>query len=125
MDSQLPAIIFIEASTTGAGARANELARARGLYVVLLTRDRGRYGHDILSLADEIILCETNDASEVANVVVRCSQRFQVAAVTTTADLSGRRRDNDGRHVCPPGCAGRGSVKTPGTILRGRASRPE
>jgi cysteine synthase A len=87
MTSQRDAILFVEASTTGAGARANELANARGLYVVLLTRDSGQYGQEILFPANEIIVCETNDAAEVLDAAIHCGQRFRIVAITTTADM--------------------------------------
>ncbi|KRR17586.1 pyridoxal-phosphate dependent enzyme [Bradyrhizobium lablabi] len=81
------AIIFVEASTTGAGACANQLARADGLHIVLLTREPGRYGPEILSFVDKILVCDTNNPIEVSNTARQQSQSFDVAAVTTTADM--------------------------------------
>ncbi|WP_027555931.1 ATP-grasp domain-containing protein [Bradyrhizobium sp. Cp5.3] len=80
-------IIFVEASTTGAGACANELAHADGLHVALLTREPGRYGPEILSSVDMTLVCDTNDPFEVLNAVRDQSRSLDVAAVTTTADM--------------------------------------
>ncbi len=80
-------VVFIEASTTGAGALANEVARAEGYRAVLFTRDSARYGPDILATTDEIVGCETNDSAEVLAAMRRRSRHAPVAAVTTTADM--------------------------------------
>ncbi|ARS66196.1 ATP-grasp domain-containing protein [Sinorhizobium meliloti] len=80
-------IIFVEASTTGAGSRAQQLAHAEGLNVTLLTRDRGRYGADVLSSADNIFFCDTNKHAEVVRSVRQRGLNSSIAAVTTTADM--------------------------------------
>lgn len=81
------AIIFVEASTTGAGACANQLAHAEGLHVVLLTREPGRYGPEILTFVDNTLVCDTNNPFEVLSTVRQQSRSLDVAAVTTTADM--------------------------------------
>ncbi|MGY3347155.1 MULTISPECIES: ATP-grasp domain-containing protein [unclassified Bradyrhizobium] len=81
------AIIFVEASTTGAGACASQLAHAEGLHVVLLTREPARYGPEVSTFVDSTLVCDTNNPFEVLNTVRQQSQSLNVAAVTTTADM--------------------------------------
>ena len=55
--------------------------------MVLLARNAGGCDSHILSFADEIIDCDTNDLGELLGVVAQRSRHVAVVAVTTTADM--------------------------------------
>lgn len=118
-------IIFVEASTTGAGSRAHELSRAEGFTVTLLTMDKSRYGGDILSSSDNVILCETNNHTEVVRTVRRRSLISKVAAVTTTADMYVPQAALAAQQMALPGlsCAGARRVRNKYLMRRALAKR--
>ncbi|OPG90920.1 hypothetical protein B2I22_16915 [Bacillus spizizenii] len=80
-------ILFIEASTTGAGAKANDYAKSKGYTVSLAVRNPNQYSDDILNTADNIIVCNTNDYEELINNVLSLNQEKQIDGITTTADF--------------------------------------
>lgn len=81
-------IVFIESSTTGAGALCNKEAQNYGAKVYLLS-DRSRYNYDseITNHVDELIDCQTNDFQNVIETLLKLKERIHIHAVTTTADL--------------------------------------
>jgi len=67
-------IAFLESNLTGSGYEALAAAREAGHRVTFLTRDLSLYqapGHEKIDLAwlDEVVVCDTNDASAVAETV--------------------------------------------------------
>lgn len=80
-------IIFIEASTTGAGQLALLAASVAGFHAVLLARSVNEYSQTILSAANEVVDCETNSVVAILEVIRRRNSKWETAAVTTTADM--------------------------------------
>lgn len=79
-------IAFVEASSTGAGALINLIAKRRGYHVTLLTRSPESQPQDVLQNCDSIIHCETNDFDVALQCVEEVNRKKQIDAVTTTAD---------------------------------------
>lgn len=85
-------IVFVEATLTGAGRRAIEIAHRRDLRVTLFTRDRSKYRSihhdaDLLDLADEVMDVETNDTGAVCRAAQQLHSRIPISALTTLADF--------------------------------------
>ncbi|MFP5260529.1 MAG: ATP-grasp domain-containing protein [Blastocatellia bacterium] len=80
-------IAFIEASTSGAGAVTNRIAKEMGCYVTLFTRGPESYKPDVLKNVDQVIVCETNDAGVLAEKVKEVSNNRRIDGITTTADF--------------------------------------
>lgn len=80
-------IIFIEASTTGAGLLALLAARREGFLAILFTRCVNEYSQAILSAANEVVNCETNNVRAILNIIEQRKNKREISAVTTTADM--------------------------------------
>lgn len=84
-------IVFIEASTSGAGYQAISYAKELGAFVTLFTRKKLKYEADIeegdfLSLVDNIIQTETNDTDIVCQMVLSLHLKHPITAITTVSD---------------------------------------
>lgn len=80
-------ICFVEASTSGAGEVANRLAKKKGCFVTLFTRDAGAYSPAILEHVDQVTVCETNDPDQLVEHVRKLARTRPVDGITTTADF--------------------------------------
>lgn len=84
-------IVFVEASTSGAGYQAVKYAKKIGAYVTLFTHKKKKYANDteegdLLSLTDNIIETETIDNDIVCQSVLELHQKFPITAITTVSD---------------------------------------
>ncbi len=80
-------IVFVEASSTGAGEVANKLAKARGLTVTLVTQRKLSYAQELMAYVDNVIECDTNSAEVTTQQILSWDLQCPVHAVTTTADF--------------------------------------
>jgi biotin carboxylase len=80
-------IIFIEASTTGAGQLALIAARKAGFHSVLFSRCVNQYNQSILSAANDVVACETNNVAAICKAIEQRNNKWKTTAVTTTADM--------------------------------------
>ncbi|MEA2604864.1 MAG: hypothetical protein QOF89_5856 [Acidobacteriota bacterium] len=80
-------IVFVEASTTGAGELAHRLAHSAGLRVTLLCRNPRAYQEALFTCVDAVVQCETNDAAVVLRVILELLNQWPVHGITTTADF--------------------------------------
>ncbi|WP_019640556.1 ATP-grasp domain-containing protein [Paenibacillus fonticola] len=86
-------IIFIEATITGAGLKAAQTAKNKGVYVTLFTKKGKEYykrelgQNGILQFLDKIIDVDTNDISSLCEAANQLHQEHPITAVTTTADF--------------------------------------
>lgn len=78
---------FVEASITGAGHYAIEVAKAAGHEVTFISRDPQAYARCIPVLGDRIVVTETNDHVELAKVVAQVHAQTPFDGITTTADF--------------------------------------
>lgn len=81
-------ILFVEASTTGAGEVACAYARARGLEVVLMSRKPDRYESHILAHCDTIIAVDTTSAPALIACAADIARHRIISGVTTTSDFN-------------------------------------
>lgn len=84
-------IVFIEASTSGAGYQAIKYAKKISAYVTLLTHKKIKYENDIeegnfLVLVDNIIQAETTDTDIVCQIILSLHQKLPITAITTVSD---------------------------------------
>jgi S-sulfo-L-cysteine synthase (3-phospho-L-serine-dependent) len=80
-------IVFIEASDTGAGLRACEVARELGIAVTLVTSDPSRYPLRLIELANHIVKADTRNKDAVIESIREARHLPHIDGVTTTADL--------------------------------------
>jgi len=86
-------IVFVEATVTGAGLRAVQFAKEKGLTVTFLTRNRQDYQPkdprepDLLDLVDQVIDVETHDVEEVSRAALGLNEKMPITALTTVADF--------------------------------------
>lgn len=85
-----PALLFVEANTTGTGMLALGHARRLGYEPVFLTRDPARY-RGLDETGARIVLCDTNDRAELFAAADRLAAESGsgpgLAGVTTTSDF--------------------------------------
>ncbi len=80
-------IVFIEGSITGASECAHRIAKEKGCFVSLFSRNQEVYSPLILANTDSVIACETNDAEALADQVQAYHEQFPVDALTSLADF--------------------------------------
>ena len=80
-------IVFIEASTTGAGEVACAYAKRAGLGVILMSREPGHYDERILKHCDIAIAVDTASALAVVKRVADIASDYAIAGVATTSGL--------------------------------------
>jgi S-sulfo-L-cysteine synthase (3-phospho-L-serine-dependent) len=80
-------LLFIEASTTGAGTSTAKCAADLALSPVLLTRNAEQYSRDLRALFTRIEEVETNDIAMLLPEVRRIISSSQVAGIMTTSDF--------------------------------------
>ena len=80
-------IVFVEASTTGAGEVACAYAKRIGLTVVLMSREPDHYDERILKHCDIAIAVDTTSAFAVVNRVADIASHYVIAGVATTSDF--------------------------------------
>ncbi|MED4954122.1 ATP-grasp domain-containing protein [Paenibacillus macerans] len=86
-------ILFIEATLTGAGLKAVQIAKDKNLYVTLFTRQKHAYeteedtAKNILFFVDRVIETDTNDVDKLCQEVRRLNEEKPVTAIITTADF--------------------------------------
>jgi biotin carboxylase len=101
-------IAFVEASVTGAGHHAIELAKAAGHEVTFISRNPESYARCIPVLGDRLVVAETNDHVELTKVVAHLHAQTPFDGITTTADF----------HV-PQAAAAAQALGLPGLTLHG------
>lgn len=80
-------LLFIEASTTGAGTSTAKCAAKLNLSPVLLTRNAERYSRDLRALFSRIETVETNETARLLAEVRRLISSSPVAGIMTTSDF--------------------------------------
>lgn len=86
-DKMTKHIVFIESSTTGAGEKAHEYSKQMGYYITFISRNPHIYSSDLLNMANEIIICETNSIELLSKEIKEINKRFKIDGITTTADF--------------------------------------
>lgn len=84
---KLKCIIFVEASTTGAGEVACAYAKHVGLTVVLMSSDPDRYDKRILKHCDVAIAVDTTSAFALITRAGDIASGYAIAGVATTSDF--------------------------------------
>jgi len=80
-------ILFVEASTTGAGEVACAYAHSKGLHVTLLSSEPRRYGQTIRQHCDHIVSVDTTSISALRAFANAYASTHRVIATTTTSDF--------------------------------------
>src|ERR1043165_1975765 len=80
-------ILFIEASTTGAGQLANRFAREKGLFVSFMSRAPQSYNESVLRDVDEVHTCDTTARRALLAAVRAVHEQRPLRGITTTADF--------------------------------------
>lgn len=80
-------IIFVEASTTGAGEIACAYAKRIGLTVILMSREPDRYDERILKYCDVTIVVDTTSASALVTRAADVASDYAIIGATTTSDF--------------------------------------
>jgi cysteine synthase A len=81
-----PKLLFVESNTTGTGMLALRTAARLGTTPVLLTNDPARYAAHGLPPC-RVVVCDTNDESELARCAAAELASAPLAGVTTTSDF--------------------------------------
>lgn len=83
---------FLESNLSGSGFSGLEIAKNMGFHIVFFTRDLKRYlnidGAKIYfeKYVDEVVMCETNDAQSVINLIDKRGDRNDFAAFLTLGE---------------------------------------
>ena len=85
MNKQKKAIVFIEASSTGAGEVTAKYAKRIGLETILVSINPSMYSISVLRYMDELIACDTNSIGDITNELE--SIQYKIKGITTTNDL--------------------------------------
>jgi biotin carboxylase len=80
-------IVFIEASSTGAGLLINKYAKGSGYFVTFISRIPEKIQPEILSFSDQVIKCDTNNLDELEIEIRKINEVRKIDGITTTADL--------------------------------------
>lgn len=80
-------IVFVEASTTGAGEVACEYARRRDLGVILMSSRPERYEQRILRHCDKVVAVDTASVPALIACAEEIACTRAIAGVTTTSDF--------------------------------------
>ncbi|WP_455285879.1 ATP-grasp domain-containing protein [Cupriavidus necator] len=80
-------IVFVEASSTGAGEVTCAYAGRRGLAVVLMAQNPGWYSETILQHCDHVVKVDTSSVAALIAHVKDLVGDYQVVGVTTTSDF--------------------------------------
>jgi len=86
-------ILFIEATTTGAGLAGIKYARSENMHVSFFTRNKNQYINNqpkeqcILEHVGEVFDINTNDEREVINAARLLNNKKRITAITTFADF--------------------------------------
>lgn len=79
-------LLFIEANTTGTGMIAIQRAKELNLQPVFLTNNPGRYA-DLFNQGCEIIICDTNNISELIETIDYHFKAEEIRGITTTSEF--------------------------------------
>jgi biotin carboxylase len=80
-------IVFIEASSSGAGELTCRYAQKQGYLVTLLTRNQSLYLDSLLQYVDRVVEEETNDVKAIVSTVQKIDKKSRIDGVTTTQDF--------------------------------------
>ncbi|GLT19191.1 hypothetical protein GCM10007938_29730 [Vibrio zhanjiangensis] len=80
-------ITFIESSPSGAGEASFKYAKEQGYFITLLTKNHHLYSPEIISYANEIIICDTQDEQAIRDAVLSLNETHPIHGITTTSDL--------------------------------------
>ncbi|MCR6111838.1 ATP-grasp domain-containing protein [Bacillus sp. A301a_S52] len=80
-------IVFIEASTTGPGEKALDYCRDMAYFITLITRKPDMYSEIFTTKVNNLICCETNNLTELKQVVEKLNFKKRIDGITTTADV--------------------------------------
>ncbi|HEX5742067.1 MAG TPA: pyridoxal-phosphate dependent enzyme [Pilimelia sp.] len=81
-----PALVFVEANTTGTGMLALRAAGRLGYEAVLAAAEPGRYA-DLAQTGATVVRCATDDPAALRAAVERHCGSWRVAGVTTTSEF--------------------------------------
>lgn len=96
-------VIFVEASTTGAGEVACAHAKRTGLAVILLSSEPTRYGERIRQHCDAVEAVDTTSPAALIAHADNVAHKYTIIGVTTTSDFHVVQTAELAMHLSLPG----------------------